>query len=236
MRSKSLAATAARDHTFGCDARFGTDRIDPPALRSTCLMHIPHERLIGLDRDGLVAIVEPILLAHGVQPVELTFSGQGGESVLALTVERPDAKIAGEGITLDLCTEISRDISSALDVTDLIPGRFRLEVGSPGIERKLYDAGDYVRFAGQSAKLKLKVPVEGHYTFRGQLRGVDEAGNILINTDSGELVIEPSNIQSGHLAFDWKVSKPGRSAGEGKRTLSRGGAGSNGRKQRQRSR
>lgn len=199
-------------------------------------MHIPHERLIGLDRDGLIAIVEPILLAHGVQPVEVTFGGQGGESVLAITVERPEAKVAGEGITLDLCTEISRDISSALDVTDLIPGRFRLEVGSPGIERKLYNAGDYARFAGQSAKLKLKVPVEGHYTFRGQLRGVDDAGNILIKTDSGELVIEPSNIQVGHLAFDWKVSKPGRSAGGSKSSPSRSGAGSNGRKQRQRSR
>ncbi|MEZ4372695.1 MAG: ribosome maturation factor RimP [Polyangiaceae bacterium] len=194
-------------------------------------MHIAHEKLLGLDREALIALVEPILVAHGVTPVEFVWAGRGGDSVLSLTVERPEAKVAGEGITLDLCSEISRDISSALDVTDLIPGRFRLEVGSPGIERKLYEAADYGRFAGQPAKLKLKVPVEGQYTFRGQLAGLDEAGHVLIHTDAGELHIEFANIQLGHLVFDWKVSKPGRSAKEGK-----SGAGTNGRKARQRSR
>ncbi|MCA9632966.1 MAG: ribosome maturation factor RimP [Myxococcales bacterium] len=194
-------------------------------------MHIAHEKLQGLDREGIIALVEPILRAHGVQAVEFVWAGRSGESVLSLTIERPEAKLAGEGITLDLCSEISRDISSALDVTDLIPGRFRLEVGSPGIERKLYEAAEYVRFEGQSAKLKLRVPVEGQYTFRGQLGGLDEAGNVLIHTDAGELHLEFANIQSGHLVFDWKVAKPGRSANP-----SKSGAGKNGRKARQRSR
>lgn len=193
-------------------------------------MHIAHEKLQGLDREALIALVEPILRAHGVQPVEFVWAGRGGESVLSLTIERPDACVAGEGITLDLCSEISRDLSSALDVTDLIPGRFRLEVGSPGIERKLYEASDYGRFAGQPAKLKLKVPVEGQYTFRGQLAGLDDTGNVLIHTDAGELHLEFANIQSGHLVFDWKAAKPGRSPKE------QSGTGKNGRKARQRSR
>ncbi len=194
-------------------------------------MHIAHEKLQGLDREGLIALVEPILRAHGVQAVELVWAGRGGESVLSLTIERPEAQVAGEGITLDLCSEVSRDLSSALDVTDLIPGRFRLEVGSPGVERKLYEAADYDRFAGQPAKLKLKVPVEGQYTFRGQLAGLDETGNVLIHTDAGELHLEFANIQSGHLVFDWKAAKPGRSANE-----AQSGTGKNGRKARQRSR
>ncbi|MCA9643967.1 MAG: hypothetical protein KC492_24915, partial [Myxococcales bacterium] len=61
-------------------------------------MHIAHEKLLGLDKEALIALVEPILVAHGVTPVEFVWAGRGGDSVLSLTVERPDAKVAGEGI------------------------------------------------------------------------------------------------------------------------------------------
>ncbi|MBX3182471.1 MAG: ribosome maturation factor RimP [Polyangiaceae bacterium] len=177
-------------------------------------MQIPHEKLTGLDRDALLALIEPVLRAHGVQPVELVWAGRGGDSVLSITLERPESRVSGEGITLDLCSEVSRDLSAALDVTDVIPGRYRLEVGSPGVERRLYQPADYARFTGQQAKLKLREPIEGQYTHRGALRGLDEAGNVLLHADAGELVIELSNIQSAHLVLDWQAAKPGRSVAE----------------------
>jgi len=58
--------------------------------------------------------------------------------LLEVTVERPDSTIPGAGVTVDLCSEISRDLSAALDVADVIQQRYRLEVGSPGLERALY--------------------------------------------------------------------------------------------------
>ncbi len=77
--------------------------------------------------------------------------------MLELTVEKPDARTPGAGITVDVCSEISRDLSVALDVTDVIRStNYRLEVGSPGLDRPLHTLDEYRRFAGQLAKLKLK--------------------------------------------------------------------------------
>ncbi len=175
-------------------------------------MHIAHEQLRGLDRDRVIAAVEPVLRAHGVEGVELLWRTDQGGRVLELTIERPDSKVPGAGITIDLCSEISRDLSAALDVADVIPQAYRLEVGSPGLERALYSARDYARFAGQNARLKLRQAVDGQRVVRGTLHGLDEEGRVVIETDRGEIGLETDVIDSGRLQFDWK--KGGASAGK----------------------
>ena len=187
-------------------------------------MNIAHEKLHGLDRDRIVAAVEPVLRAHGVEGVELLWRTDRGERVLELTVERPGSRIPGAGITIDVCTEISRDLSAALDVADVIPGHYRLEVGSPGLDRALYRTDDYQRFAGQLAKLKLADPVDGQKVLRGTLHGLAEDGQILIDTERGELGVDFENIRDGRLVFDWKKAsgstggkaKPGRRRSNGR--------------------
>lgn len=121
-------------------------------------MSIAFVKLPGLPSERVLALVEPVLRAHRVDGVELVWRSDRHGWLLELTIEHPDAKIPGQGITVDLCSEISRDLSAALDVTDLIGPRYRLEVGSPGVERALYRPEDYRRFAGQPAKVKLKRP------------------------------------------------------------------------------
>lgn len=190
-------------------------------------MQVAHERLPGLDRDRILAVVGPILSAHGVDAVELVWRTDRGERVLELTVERRDSRIPGAGITIDLCTDISRDLSAALDVADVIPGSYRLEVGSPGVERALYQARDYERFAGQLAKLKLKQPLaDGQRVIRGTLQGLEEGSDggqrIVVSTERGELDLGLEDIDSAHLVFDWNTgarggrtkggTKPGRRA------------------------
>src|SRR5262245_7971584 len=136
-------------------------------------MSVANSKLHGLDRERLLAVVEPVLRAHGVDGVELTWKTDRGEWVLELTVERPDSRIPGAGITVERCSEISRDLSAALDVSDVIAQHYRLEVGSPGVERALYSAGDYARFAGQLARLKLREPIDAQKVVRGTLHGLD---------------------------------------------------------------
>jgi ribosome maturation factor RimP len=121
-------------------------------------MSIAFVKLPGLSSERVLSLVEPVLRAHRVEGVELVWRSDRHGWLLELTIEHPDAKIPGQGITVDLCSEISRDLSAALDVTDLIGPRYRLEVGSPGVERALYRAEDYRRFSGQPAKIKLKRP------------------------------------------------------------------------------
>jgi ribosome maturation factor RimP len=188
-------------------------------------MILAHEKLPGLDRDRIVALVEPILVAHGVEGVELVWKTDRGERVLELTVERPEARIPGAGITVDLCSEISRDLSAALDVADVIPGRYRLEVGSPGVERALYSARDFDRFAGQLAKLKLRQPMpDGQKVVRGTLQGLgtgpDGTERVQLSTERGEIELGLEEIETARLVFDWTAGeKPGRrKAAPGRRT------------------
>jgi ribosome maturation factor RimP len=188
-------------------------------------MAIAHERLHGLDRDALVAAVEPVLCAHGVEGVELMWQPDPGGWVLELTVERPESHVPGEGITLDLCADISRDLSAALDVADVIRQKYRLEVGSPGLDRKLYRPADYARYAGLPASIKLKQPLDNQRVHRGKLQGLAEDGRVNIETERGPMAVDFSAIESGHLVFDWKAKgsaprgaqrSPSRKAGGGR--------------------
>ena len=170
-------------------------------------MRIAHEKLAGLDREKIVSALEPVLQVHGVDCVELVWRTDRGESVLEVTVERPDTRDPGAGVTLDLCTDISRDLSAALDAADCIDRHYRLEVGSPGVERALYDAHDYERFAGHAAKLKLKKPLRGEYVVTGTLDGLDE-GKIAISVRGARSLVELADVDKAQLVFSWKRDKP----------------------------
>jgi ribosome maturation factor RimP len=172
-------------------------------------MQLGHESLRGLDRDRLVTVVEPVLRAHGVDAVELIWRSADGKGMLLyVTVERPGTSDPSAGVTLDLCAEISRDISAALDVADFMPGRYRLEVGSPGVERALYVERDYVRFSGRQAKLKLRQPLaDGQRVLRGCLKGTDAEGHVVIESDGNEHALALSQIDGAHLVFDWQAAR-----------------------------
>lgn len=171
-------------------------------------MQLGHESLRGLDRDRLIAVVEPVLRAHGVDAVELIWRSDGKGWVLYLTVERPGTSDPSAGVTLDLCAEISRDLSSALDVADVMPSRYRLEVGSPGVERPLYLERDYVRFAGRQVKVKLSRPLpDGQRVLRGTLKGVDAEGRVVLESDGHEHHVTISQIDTARLAFDWQAAR-----------------------------
>lgn len=169
-------------------------------------------KLAGLPAERLLSVVEPVLTAHGLEGVELVWKTDNRGWVLYLTVERPGTSQTGAGVTLDDCSELSRDLSAALDVEDLVPGAYRLEVGTPGIERRLYTVGDFQRFAGQTVKVKLQKPLDGEYTLRGELRGVNEAGQVMMvrqlpgkaNAETPEPVsLDLDNVQTAHLVLEW---------------------------------
>lgn len=180
-------------------------------------MFVAHTRLPGLDDARVLAVVTPVLRAHGVEGVELIWRTDRGGWVLELTVERPDSRVPGAGVTIDLCSDISRDLSAALDVADVIPSRYRLEVGSPGLDRALYSARDYERFAGQNAKLKLKEALDGQRVVRGTLHGLDEQGRVLLETDTGLLNLELDSIESAHLEFSWNTGGQRKNLRHGQR-------------------
>lgn len=156
----------------------------------------------GVDMTAVEAVVLPILRAHGVELVEITFKTEHGVWVLRVTVERPDALEPGFGLTLDLLAEISRDLSSALDVAELIAQRYNLEVSSPGLDRPLRSLADYRRFAGKLAKVYLSQPApDGQRVLRGVLVGADDE-RVTVEVDGRPITVPFADVSRGHLVFE----------------------------------
>jgi ribosome maturation factor RimP len=90
-------------------------------------------------------------------------------------------------VTIDDCAHISERISLILDVEDPIPGKYLLEVASPGLDRGLYKESDYERFAGLPAHVKLSEAINGQRNFHGKLIGLDKEGEAaaIIEDESG---------------------------------------------------
>jgi ribosome maturation factor RimP len=179
------------------------------------------EKLPGLPRDRIVEAIAPVLRAHGLAGVELVWRTDGQGRVLQVTVENAAAESAaalegatgpavpsemgqGAGVTLEACSKLSRDLSTALDVLELIDGNYRLEVGSPGLERRLYTLADYRRFSGRLAKLKLASAADGQYVLLGKLNGIDADERVLIVVDGVERAVKLDDVRSGQLAVDWQ--------------------------------
>lgn len=115
------------------------------------------------------------------------------------------------GITLDDCADASRQISSLLDVEDIIPNAFNLEVSSPGMERPLKKPADFERFSGKKAKIKTVDAIDPQATgkrrktFVGTLSGVDQHQVVLLLAEPGstEVRISFQNIDMAHLVLDF---------------------------------
>lgn len=111
----------------------------------------------------------------------------------------------GAGVTLDLCAVVSRDLSTALDVSEAIDARYRLEVGTPGIERALYTVEEYRRFRGRLVRLKLKEPVNGQRTLEGRLLEVGEQNVLLVKVNDTDVNVQFESVSSGRLVVDWQA-------------------------------
>lgn len=113
-------------------------------------------------------LLRPAIEDLGFDLVRVEFLGLRSPRVQVM-VERLD----GVGMTVDDCAMVSRAISAILDVEDVVPGSYALEVSSPGIDRPLVRLGDFDRFAGFEAKVELVAPREGRRRFRGRLLGTE---------------------------------------------------------------
>ena len=160
------------------------------------------EKLHGLDRDRILEAIAPILKAHHVAGFEIEWKTDSHGWVLALSLD-PEQPRGTEAVSLEICSEVARDLSAALDVADCIGPAYRLEVGSPGVERALYRIEDFRRFCGRLAKLKLETPIEGQVTLRGRISKVGEADSIVLETDQGDLLVPFANIRKSSLVFEF---------------------------------
>lgn len=154
--------------------------------------------------NALERLAEPVCRAHGVELVQLRITTQrGGRGVVQVIIdrERVDGVETASGVTLEDCTSVSRDLSTALDVhEDLVAGSYHLEVSSPGLERPLVKLRDFERFAGREATIRVKTPRDGRRKFQGKLLGVSDS-QIEIDLDGTPVRIPHEEIDRANLVY-----------------------------------
>ncbi len=130
--------------------------------------------------ENIQEFLDGVLPAIDLELVEIQYRQEGEGWVLRIFLDGPD------GIGLDQCATVSREISVFLDVEDIIPHAFHLEVSSPGLERSLVKAADYKRFAGKKARIKVRHPIAGQKIFVGLIGESDEHGFSLLYEDGSQ--------------------------------------------------
>jgi ribosome maturation factor RimP len=139
----------------------------------------------GIERE-IAKLAEPVIEELGFRLVRVKVSGRDGGTVQVMA-ERPEGQM-----TIDDCVAISRKLSELLEVHDPMPGGYRLEVSTPGIDRPLVRPSDFASWVGHEAKIELKELVDGRKRFRGVIEGAEDEAALLRIELPGET--EPQTI------------------------------------------
>jgi ribosome maturation factor RimP len=151
---------------------------------------------IRLSDATLTRLLQPLIQDLGYEFVGLEHSSNPKNPVLVIYIDRP------EGITVDDCESVSREVAALLDVEDPIPGHYSLEVSSPGLDRPLFTLEQFERFSGEEVKVSLYAPLDGRRKFRGRILGV-AGGRVRLDQDGTAVELDMGNIAKARLVPDY---------------------------------
>jgi ribosome maturation factor RimP len=154
-----------------------------------------------VDRDQVRQLVNQVVEGQGYELVEFELKGGGKNWILRVFIDQP------VGISHQDCELVSEQLGTVLDVEDLIPFAYTLEVSSPGLDRKLVKDSDYTRFEGKLAKIQTRVPLQNQKTFKGRLRGLLGSSILLEMPKGGMMEIPLDVVREARLEFDWAEEK-----------------------------
>ena len=125
---------------------------------------------MALDVERVREIADRVAASSGLEIVDVEFLGGGKARMLRVFLDKPAAgNDPLAGVTHEDCANFSREFGTILDVEDVMPSSYTLEVSSPGLDRKLVKAADFVRFIGSRVKLMTREPVNNNRHFEGRL-------------------------------------------------------------------
>ena len=127
-------------------------------------------------RADLRKLLEPGVKALGFELVDVELAGSHHHPTLRVYID------SAQGVVVDDCARVSRQLSALLDVEDPLPGHYTLEVSSPGLDRPLVTPEDFRRYVGETIKVKMHEPVLGRKNFSGRLLDV-AADHVVVEVD-----------------------------------------------------
>ncbi len=151
---------------------------------------------LGNIQEKIAKIAERVASSEGIELVEVECKGNTGSRFVRVFIDKPG------GVNHTDCELISRQVGTILDVEEIVPGRYTLEVSSPGLDRKLLKESDYKRFSGKKVQIKLQQPVDGRRQFTGRLRDC-ERGEVAVELAEEVMVRFPfASVQSARLLVE----------------------------------
>jgi len=171
-------------------------------------------------RERLIALTEPLLTRLGYELVDVEYAATRSEATLRVYIDWPggvkpaavaalpdDGSRPSDGIGVEDCERVSRELSALLDVEDPIAVSYQLEVSSPGADRILRTPAQYRRQLGQRAHVELVAPREGRRRFTGTLTRADEDG-FELNVEGAAVPIRYAEAARTRLAPERQQPAP----------------------------
>src|ERR1700685_198841 len=168
---------------------------------------------MALDVERVREIAERVAASSGLEVVEIEFLGSGKVRMLRVFLDKPAAgNVPLSSVTHEDCANFSREFGTILDVEDVMPGSYTLEVSSPGLDRKLIKPADFTRFTGSRLKLTTRQPVGKNRHFEGRLESFTD-GRLTVDLSvashksqkkmgtsaGGKIEIDFANVEKANL-------------------------------------
>jgi len=151
---------------------------------------------VGFDITKVTELVSPILDEMGFELVDIEYLSQYGRWVLRIYADKEG------GITLEECARVSREVGNLMDVKDIFPHEYVLEVSSPGLNRPLKKEKDFERAIGKKIKIQMVAPINGRRRFTGYLKEVIQ-GNVYLEIDNNSFTLSRKDIEKASLVYDF---------------------------------
>ena len=140
----------------------------------------------------IVQMLDPTVEAMGFELWGLEYMSQGRHTLLRLYIDGEN------GVSVDDCALVSRQVGSVLDVENPITGDYTLEVSSPGMDRLLFKLEQFPGYVGEIVELRLRTPFEGRRKYRGILKGI-EGEDVVVQVDEHEYLLPHSAIDKARI-------------------------------------
>jgi len=182
----------------------------------------------------IATLLAPTVESLGLELLGIEYLPSPGGALLRLYIDVRPADASADAVDpaaetprmvgIEDCESVSREVSALLDVEDPISGHYTLEVSSPGVDRPLFAPAQFARFAGEQAKVVLKLPQGGRRKLQGKIVAV-EGDRIEFDVDGAPFPVAFDNIEKARLVPDWvalgfapakkeKGAKPGKKTGK----------------------
>lgn len=151
-----------------------------------------------MARDSkLIEMLAPVVESMGFVFWGLEYMPQGKQSMLRVYIDHEN------GIDVDDCAAVSRQISGVMDVEDPISQEYTLEVSSPGMDRPIFTLEQYISLVGNIIDLRLRMAFDGRRKFKGQLVGVEQE-EVILRVDDNEYVLPFELIDKANIVPQFK--------------------------------